>query len=216
MNLLIMGPAGSGKGTISDKIIAKFNVEHLSTGNLLRDTIKNNGPYSKQIRDLMDNGLLVTDSIINGLVEEYMIKLDGKKGFILDGFPRTLPQAKEFDRILSSTNQTIDVIINLQIDFESLAERITGRRICGSCGSIYHILYSPSKEENKCDKCHEKLIQRSDDSEEQLKVRLKEHQTNTEPVLNYYRETRRVYDVDASKTPDEVFNCISELLESIK
>ena len=216
MNLLIMGPAGSGKGTVSTKIVENFNVKHLSTGNMLRETIKNNGPRSSEVKKLVEEGKLVSDSIINDIVEEYMSKYDYSVGFLLDGFPRTLPQAKEFDRIIDGANQSIDAIINLDISFDSLVERITGRRICGNCSSIYHIKYSPSIVACKCDKCQCDLTQRSDDSEEQLNVRLTEHKCNTEPVLEHYRKTGKVYDIDASGTPEEVYLKVAEILEGLK
>ena len=215
MNLIIMGPAGSGKGTVSSRIINEFKVKHLSTGNLLRETIKNNGPHSSEVKRLVEQGLLVSDDIINDIVDENMRNLDRDLGFLMDGFPRTLPQAIEFDKILKGYDQTIDAIINLDISYNDLVERITGRRICEGCGSIYHIVHNPSKVTGVCDKCQGKLIQRADDSEEQLKVRLREHQNNTEPVLKYYRETVKVYDVDASGTPDEVFDKVSEILGAL-
>lgn len=216
MNILIMGPAGSGKGTMSEKILKTYNIPHISTGDMLRKAISEKAPYGLEAKKYMDNGLLVPDDVIHQIIEARLKENDLQNGFLADGYPRTLPQAIKFDTILNGLGKKVDAVINLTIDFDALAIRITGRRLCPSCGSIYHTTNKPSKVEGVCDHCSAKLIQRSDDTVEQLKVRLEEHRKNTEPVLTHYREQNIVYDVNATLDMETVFGMIRKIIEELQ
>ncbi|MDO4701998.1 MAG: adenylate kinase [Erysipelotrichaceae bacterium] len=215
MNLLIMGPAGSGKGTMSEKIKQKYQLAHISTGDMLREAVKKQTALGLEALNYMNAGKLVPDTLINSMVDERIKQDDTKVGFLMDGFPRTLVQAEAFDEILQANNKNIDCVINLVVDFEVLADRITGRRLCKSCGSIYHIKNKPSKVEGVCDVCGNNLVQRSDDTVEQLEIRLQEHKKNTEPVLEYYRKQGLVVDIQAGKPVDEIFKDIERAIEQI-
>lgn len=215
MNILIMGPAGSGKGTMAKLIIEEFGVAHISTGDMLRENVKNDTSLGHQAKDFMEAGRLVPDDLINAMVKERLLRADAVKGFLMDGFPRTLVQAKAFEDITKAIEKPVDIVINLKVDVDTLAGRITGRRICKNCGAIYHIKNSPSKVEGICDVCGNNTIQRPDDTLEQLQVRLKEHAKNTEPVLDYYREKGLVQDIEAAKPANEVWADIKQAIEAI-
>ena len=212
MNLLIMGPAGSGKGTMSAKIVEDFPIPHISTGDMLRSTVASGSELGQKVKAIMDQGKLVSDEIILEMVKERISQADCKEGFLFDGFPRTLVQAKELDAMLSEMNREIDTVINLTVEFDALADRITGRRLCPNCGEIYHITGKPSKVEGICDVCGHNLIQRSDDTVEQLKVRLAEHDNLTAPVLDYYGDKGVVRNVNASQDVDKVYNDVKQEL----
>jgi len=216
MNILIMGPAGSGKGTAAKKIVEEFLVAHISTGDMLRENVKENTELGQQAKDYMEAGRLVPDDLINAMVKERLLRDDVKEGFLMDGFPRTLVQAKAFDEITKSIEKPVEVVINLKVDVDTLAGRITGRRICKNCGAIYHIKNAPSKVEGICDVCGNPTIQRPDDTLEQLQVRLSEHAKNTEPVLDYYREKGLVKDIEAAKSADEVWLDIKQAIDTVK
>ena len=212
MNVLIMGPAGSGKGTMSDIIVSEFPITHISTGDMLRNAVKNGTKVGMEAKVFMDEGKLVPDSVIIKMVEERLGEDDCKDGFLFDGFPRTLVQAEAFDEMLAKIGKKVDVVINLTVDFDALASRITGRRLCKNCGAIYHITNQPSKVEGICDACGSELYQRSDDTVEQLAVRLDEHDKLTKPVLAYYKEQGVVADINASQAIDDVYADIKEAL----
>ena len=215
MNILIMGPAGSGKGTMSSRINEYFKVAHISTGDMLRENVKNDTPLGHAAKDFMKEGRLVPDDLINEMVKERIQESDTNFGYLMDGFPRTLVQARSFEVITKEINKPVAIVINLKVDVDTLAGRITGRRVCKNCGAIYHIKSNPSKVEGVCDVCSSTIIQRSDDTLEQLQVRLKEHARNTEPVLDYYREKGLVVDIEASKPADEVWEQIKQAIEAI-
>ncbi|MCF0114625.1 MAG: adenylate kinase, partial [Erysipelotrichaceae bacterium] len=199
MNILIMGPAGSGKGTMSELIVKEYGVTHISTGDMLRENVKNNTELGMKAKEYMNAGKLVPDELINAMVKDRLMQPDCKNGYLMDGFPRTLGQAKVFDEITAEINCPIDVVVDLEVGFDVLAERITGRRVCKTCGAIYHTKNKPSKVEGICDNCGSALTQRSDDTVEQLKVRLDEHEKNTKPVLDHYGAKGLVKTIDAGK-----------------
>lgn len=214
MNILIMGGPGAGKGTMSSKIVEKFNVNHISTGDIFRSEISNKTELGNLAQSYMDKGLLVPDEVVNNMVKSYLDKLEDKKnGFLLDGYPRTLDQAKAFDALAEGSDLAIDKVIALEIDFEKLADRVTGRRICKNCGEIYHIKSKPSKVEGVCDVCGGELFQRKDDTVESLTVRLEEYSTQTAPVLEYYESKGIVTKIDASQPIDAVWNDTLSALE---
>lgn len=214
MNILIMGGPGAGKGTMSSKIVEKFNVNHISTGDIFRSEISNKTELGNLAQSYMDKGLLVPDEVVNNMVKSYLDKLEDKKnGFLLDGYPRTLDQAKAFDALSQGTDLAIDKVIAMEIDFNELAARVTGRRLCKECGEIYHITNHPSQVEGVCDKCGGDLYQRKDDTEESLKVRLEEYSSQTAPVLDYYDEQGIVEHIDAGQSIDKVWADVLAALE---
>lgn len=214
MNILIMGGPGAGKGTMSSKIVEKFNVNHISTGDIFRSEISNKTELGNLAQSYMDKGLLVPDEVVNNMVKSYLDKLEDKKnGFLLDGYPRTLDQAKAFDALSQGTDLAIDKVIAMEIDFNELAARVTGRRLCKECGEIYHVTNHPSQVEGVCDKCGGDLYQRKDDTEESLKVRLEEYSSQTAPVLDYYDEQGIVEHIDAGQSIDKVWADVLAALE---
>ena len=213
MNILIMGPAGAGKGTMSDLILKEYNIAHISTGDMLRENVRNSTALGLEAQSYMNQGKLVPDDLINAMVEERIQQPDCANGYLLDGFPRTLVQAEVFDKIAKKIGKEVDAVIDLQVKFEILEERITGRRICQKCGAIYHIHNHPSKVEGVCDVCESELQQRKDDTVEQLKVRMEAYESSTKPVIDYYDQKGVVTHIDAAQKPEKVFEDIKKALE---
>ncbi|GIP41476.1 adenylate kinase [Paenibacillus sp. J31TS4] len=212
MNILFMGPPGAGKGTQAERIVDEFQIPHISTGDALRLAVKLGTELGLKAKTFMDQGHLVPDDLMIGIVRERLQQDDCNKGFLLDGFPRTLSQAEALDEILASMGKQIDHVINLQVDRDRLLARLTGRRICRSCGSTYHVLFNPPHVEGVCDKCGGELYQRSDDNEESVGTRLDEYVTKTAPLLDYYRAKGILRQVDGEQEIDEVTNEIHSLL----
>ncbi len=215
MNILIMGPAGAGKGTMSDLILQAYDIPHISTGDMLRENVANGTELGKEAKSYMDAGKLVPDDVINAMVEKRLQEPDCQKGYLLDGFPRTLVQAKAFEEIAAKIGKPVEAVLALEVDFEILKERVTGRRVCPKCGAIYHISNFPPKVEGVCDKCGSPLKQRADDTVEKLTQRMKEYDASTKPVIDFYDEKGLVTHLDASQKPDVVFGRIKEALAKI-
>lgn len=214
MNILIMGGPGAGKGTMSAKIVEKYNVNHISTGDIFRSEIGNATKLGLSAKSYMDQGLLVPDEVTNQMVKSYLENLsDRKNGFLLDGYPRTLDQAQAFDDLSKGTDLAIDVVIAMEIALEELAGRVTGRRLCKECGEIYHVTSHPSTVEGVCDKCGNALYQRKDDTIESLSVRLDEYAKQTQPVLDYYEKQGLVKHVNAAQAIDDVWKDTQNALE---
>lgn len=216
MNLLIMGAPGSGKGTMSEKIIEEYGLLHISTGDLLRSAVKAKTAIGLKAQEYMSQGHLVPDEIIHDLISECLAKDDSKKGFLMDGYPRTLAQAKDLDNICQRLDLKIDMIIQLDLQEEVIAKRITGRRVCKSCGAIYHIDTNPSRVAGVCDECGGELYTRSDDTLESLKIRLAEYESSTRPLLEYYRDHVRIAHIDGDGTIDSVFALIKDVLDGVR
>lgn len=215
MNILIMGAPGAGKGTMSEKIVRDFGLMHISTGDIFRSEIKNQTELGLLAKSYMDQGLLVPDEVTNPMVVAYLKKLDLSKGYLLDGYPRTKEQAKAFNDLVMDTDLEVDVVLNLEVDFDIITERITGRRISPTSGAIYHIKYNPPKVDGICDIDGKPLIQRADDTLESITVRLKVYDEQTKPVLFVYEELNKVVQIDANQTSDKVYSDIVTVLESI-
>ena len=214
MNILIMGGPGAGKGTMSAKIVEKFNVNHISTGEIFRSEIGNGTEHGLEAKSYMDKGLLVPDELVNNMVKSYLDKLEDKKnGFLLDGYPRTLEQAKAFDALAGDGALSIDKVIAMDIPFDVLAGRITGRRLCKECGEIYHLQSKPPMVEGKCDVCGGDLYQRKDDTVESLTVRLDEYSKQTAPVLDYYEQKGIVARINADQPIENVWSDVLKALE---
>ena len=212
MNILIMGPAGAGKGTMSELILKAYDIPHISTGDMLRENVRNNTELGKLAKTYMEAGKLVPDDVINAMVEDRLQQPDCQKGYLLDGFPRTLVQAEAFTKIAEKIGKPVESVIALEVEFDTLAERITGRRICPKCGAIYHIKSHPPVVEGICDVCGGELTQRKDDTIEQLKVRMDEYDSSTAPVIAFYDKLGVVSRIDGAQPREQVFAKIQEAL----
>lgn len=210
-----MGPAGAGKGTMSDLILKEYDIPHISTGDMLRENVRNNTELGKEAKSYMDAGKLVPDDVINAMVEDRLQQPDCQKGYLLDGFPRTLVQAEAFEKIENNIGKPVESVIALEVGFDVLVDRITGRRICPKCGAIYHIHNKPSKQEGICDSCGSELQQRKDDTVEQLKVRMDEYEKSTKPVIDFYEPRGVVTHINAAQDSTVVFNEIKEVLSKL-
>jgi len=213
MNILFMGPPGAGKGTQAERIVAEFGIPHISTGDAFRLAMKEGTPLGLKAKEYVDQGLLVPDDVTNGIVRERLQQDDCKNGFLLDGYPRTPAQAEALDGMLKETGRRIDHVISLVVDRDMLLKRLTGRRICKSCGATYHILFNPPKQEGVCDKCGGELYQRSDDTEEKVGTRLDEYLSKTEPLLRYYRDQGLLREVNGEQEIDAVTAQITSILK---
>lgn len=208
MKLVILGPPGAGKGTQADYIIKKYNIPHISTGDIFRENIKNETELGKKASSYMEKGLLVPDELVIDLVEDRIAKDDCKEGFLLDGFPRTVQQAVSLDAILDKSGKKLDRVINIKVEPELLIERAVGRRVCKTCGATYHIRFNPPREEGYCDNDHSKLVQRPDDTEETVKTRIGVYFDQTAPLIDYYQAQGLLLDVDGAQDIDKVFEDI--------
>ncbi len=186
MNIIFMGPPGAGKGTQSEKIIEKYNIPHISTGDMFRAAIGNQTALGLEAKSFMDAGKLVPDELTVGIVKERLQEEDCKDGFLFDGFPRTINQAIALDEILKEMDKQIDIVMNIDVPFDVLLERLVSRRMCRNCGASYHLEFKPSKVADICDKCGGELYQRSDDNEESATVRLKTYTDETKPLIDFY------------------------------
>ncbi|HLS23671.1 MAG TPA: adenylate kinase [Pseudogracilibacillus sp.] len=213
MNLILMGLPGAGKGTQAEKIEKKYKTPHISTGDMFRLAIKEETELGKQAKNYMDEGQLVPDEVTNGIVEERLAMDDCQEGFLLDGFPRTLPQAEALDEILNKLDRKIDFVIHVDVPEEKLLERLTGRRVCPKCGATYHVVNNPPKEEGVCDHDGTELIQRDDDTEETVQKRLTVNIEQTKPLLDFYEDKGVLVTVDGDQDIDKVFAEIVAKLE---
>ncbi|ASS89832.1 adenylate kinase [Aeribacillus pallidus] len=212
MNLVLMGLPGAGKGTQAEKIVEKYNIPHISTGDMFRAAIKDGTELGLQAKSFMDKGELVPDEVTIGIVRERLGKNDTDKGFLLDGFPRTVAQAEALEQILKELNKEIDYVINIHVDQEILMERLTGRRICKNCGATYHLVFNPPKEEGICDKCGGNLYQRADDNAETVGNRLEVNLKQTKPLLDFYKSKGYLKNIDGQQEINKVFEDICNLL----
>ncbi len=213
MNLILMGLPGAGKGTQAEKIEKKYKTPHISTGDMFRLAIKEETELGKQAKRYMDEGQLVPDEVTNGIVEERLAMDDCQEGFLLDGFPRTLPQAEALDEILKKLNKSIDYVIHVEVPEDQLLERLTGRRVCPKCGATYHVVNNPPKEEGVCDHDGSALVQRDDDTEETVKKRLTVNIEQTKPLLDFYEDKGVLVTVNGDQDIDKVFAEIVSKLE---
>lgn len=213
MNLILMGLPGAGKGTQAVKINEAYNIPHISTGDMFRQAIKEETELGNKAKAYMDQGDLVPDEVTVGIVRERLGKDDCKNGFLLDGFPRTIEQAHSLEDILAELNQSIDYCLQIDVPKEKLVERLTGRRICPTCGTAYHITFNPPQKEGICDKDGSQLIQRDDDKEETVQNRLSVNIEQTKPLLDFYEEKGYLRTVHGDQDINDVFQEIQTILD---
>lgn len=212
MNLILMGLPGAGKGTQAEKIVEKYGIPHISTGDMFRQAIQEKTPLGLEAKSFMDKGELVPDEITVGIVRERLSKPDCQKGFLLDGFPRTVAQAESLEDILQELNKQIDYCLHIEVDPDILKDRLTGRRICKSCGSTYHLQFNPPQQSGVCDKCGGELYQRADDSPETVQNRLDVNMKQMEPLLKFYANKGYLKTINGDQDIDKVFQDIDRLL----
>jgi len=212
VHLILMGLPGAGKGTQAEQIKEKYHIPHISTGDMFRLAIKEQTELGKQAKKYMDEGALVPDEVTNGIVEERLAMKDCDTGFLLDGFPRTIPQAEALDEITNKLSKKIDYVIHVDVPVEKLLERLTGRRVCPTCGATYHVVYNPPEQEGICNKDGAALIQREDDTEETVQKRLSVNIEQQKPLLDYYESKGVLITVNGDQDIDKVFADIVEKL----
>lgn len=213
MNIIVMGLPGAGKGTQADSIVEKYDTPHISTGDMFRAAISEGTELGVKAKSYMDQGALVPDEVTIGIVRERLSKPDCDKGFLLDGFPRTVPQAEALDQILTDMNRKIEYVLNIDVDPEELVKRLTGRRICKVCGTSYHLIFNPPKVEGICDKDNGELYQREDDNPETVKSRLEVNMTQTAPLLAFYNEKNVLANINGQQDIKEVFKELDAVLQ---
>lgn len=212
MNLVLMGLPGAGKGTQAEKIVEKYGIPHISTGDMFRAAMKEGTPLGQKAKSFMDAGELVPDEVTIGIVRERLTKDDCKNGFLLDGFPRTVAQAEALENIMEGLGRKIDHVINIDVETKNLMARLTGRRVCPVCGATYHVLFNPPKEEGVCDKDKAALIQRDDDTEETVAKRLEVNISQQQPLLDFYQEKGYLRTINGNQSIDTVTNDVYRLL----
>ena len=212
MKIIMLGAPGAGKGTQAKMIAAKYNIPHISTGDIFRANIKNGTELGAKAKEYMDKGLLVPDELVVDLVIDRFKEPDCKNGYVLDGFPRTIPQAEALDKALTAIGESVDYAINVEVPDENIINRMGGRRACVGCGATYHIVYSPTKVESKCDTCGGDLIIRDDDKPETVKNRLSVYHEQTQPLIDYYTNKGIIAEVDGTVDMNDVFDAIVKIL----
>ena len=214
MKIIMLGAPGAGKGTQAKMLADKYGIPHISTGDIFRANIKNETELGKKAKEYMDQGLLVPDELTCNLVVDRIQQEDCAKGYILDGFPRTIPQAEALDKALTELNDKIDYAINVEVPDENIVGRMSGRRACVGCGATYHIVYNPTKAEGVCDRCGKDLILRDDDKPETVQKRLNVYHEQTQPLIDFYKNKGVLKEVDGTVDMNDVFNAIVKVLES--
>ena len=215
MNIILMGLPGAGKGTQASEIVKKFPIPHISTGDMFRKAIKDETNLGKEAKSYMDRGELVPDEVTVGIVKERISEDDAKKGFLLDGFPRTIEQAEALNQIMSELDRDIDVVINIEVPEEELMNRLTGRRICEKCGTTYHLVFNPPKVDGICDIDGGKLYQREDDNPETVSNRLSVNVKQSKPILEYYNDKGVLKNIDGSKDIEKVTDDVIGILNHL-
>ncbi len=215
MRILLMGPPGAGKGTQAERISGYCKIPHIATGDIFREAIRSGTDLGRQAKSYLDAGELVPDAVTIGIVRERVQALDCKTGFLLDGFPRTIPQAEALERLLDELSMKLDLVLNIKVAPAVLVERLTGRRICRQCGTSYHLVFNPPKQDGICNRCGGELYQRSDDTPETVSDRMRVYTNKTAPLLKFYRQRGLLRDVDGEPGIDAVWDAILGLLGSL-
>jgi adenylate kinase len=216
VNLVLMGLPGAGKGTQAEKIVEKYGIPHISTGDMFRAAMKEGTELGLKAKSFMDKGELVPDEVTIGIVRERLSKNDCQNGFLLDGFPRTVPQAEALEAILAGLKRNIDYVINIDVNKDILMERLTGRRICKDCGATYHLVFNPPAVEGVCDRCGGELYQRADDNAETVQNRLDVNVKQAQPLLDFYQSKGYLQNINGLQEINTVFTDIEQLLGGLK
>lgn len=216
MQLVFLGAPGVGKGTQADKVAAQYGVLKISTGDLLREAVRNQTKLGLEAKGYMDQGKLVPDSVVIGLVRDKLADPSYAKGFILDGFPRTVPQAEELGKVLNERGFRLDRVINFQVSREDVVKRLSGRRSCPKCQATYHVEFAPSKKGGLCDRCGEALIQRSDDQREAIETRLRVYEEQTAPLISFYEKKNMLSHLDGAGSVEAVYQSLTKVLVAYK
>jgi len=212
MNIVLLGPPGSGKGTQAKMIADKYKVKHVSTGDILRENVRNGTPLGVEAKKYMDAGQLVPDSVLIGIIKDRLAKPDMKNGWMLDGYPRTIPQAEAMEQILPSLSQKLDVVLNVDVPDQELVGRLSGRRMC-KCGASYHVQFNKPKAEGICDVCGQELYHRDDDKAEAIMKRLDAYHKQTQPLIDYYSKKGLTANINGTGDIKAIFGEISKVLD---
>lgn len=215
MRLVLLGPPGAGKGTQAASIVEKYNIPHISTGDIFRKNVKEGTPLGKKAKEYMDQGTLVPDEIVVAIVEDRLKEKDCEGGFLLDGFPRTVNQAEQLDVVLDKMGVAIDQVVNINVDKDILVNRAVGRRVCRSCGATYHIVFKPTKEEGVCDLCSGETYQRDDDQEATVSKRIQVYLNETQPLIEYYTNKNNLVSINGEQGIDTVLKDIITALGAL-
>lgn len=208
MDFILLGPPGAGKGTQAKLMIDKWNIPQISTGDILRAAVREGTALGVEAQGFMDRGELVPDRVVIGIIAERLKEKDAAAGFILDGFPRTIPQAEALQEILKDLGRNIDHVISIDVDDEELVTRLTGRRMCKECGESFHVVFNPPAREGACDRCDGQLYQRDDDKEATIRQRLSVYSEQTQPLIAYYEKQGKVRRIDGTGSIEDIFNRI--------
>ncbi len=212
MNLILLGPPGAGKGTQAKMMIDKYHLPQISTGDILRAALKERTPLGLKAKEYMDKGLLVPDEVVIDIIRERLKEPDCRNGYILDGFPRTVAQAQALDKVLADMHSAIDHVISIDVEKGELIKRLTGRRTCRQCGRGYHVIFDPSLNKDLCDKCQGELYQRDDDNEDTVRNRLDVYDSQTFPLIQYYKEKNLLRSIEGQGSIQQIFDRIAEVL----
>lgn len=216
MRVVLLGPPGAGKGTQAETIVKAYEIPHISTGDMFRSAVKEGTKLGMEAKAYMDAGALVPDELTIGIVKERLQKLDCQKGFLLDGFPRTLAQADALDKLLQELGSSLDAVLNIEVPFEDLITRLTGRFICRQCQAPYHKVFNPPKQAGICDLCGGELYQRADDSEATVTARLEVYNRQTAPLISYYANSNRLITINGQGSVEEVGKSVLAALGSLQ
>jgi adenylate kinase len=212
MRLVFLGSPGVGKGTQADRLAAQYGVKKISTGDLLREAVRNQTALGLEAKSYMDQGKLVPDSVVIGLVRDKLADPGYAKGFVLDGFPRTVPQAEALSRVLNEQGIALDRVVNFRASRDAIVKRLSGRRSCPKCQATFHVEFAPPKHDGACDRCGERLVQRSDDQPEAIETRLKVYEEQTAPLIEYYERKHLLSHLPAEGSVDEVYRNLTKML----
>ena len=215
MRTVLLGAPGSGKGTQGVVLSKKYKIPQISTGDLLRAAVTAGSELGKKAKSAMDAGALVSDDIVIGLIRERISQQDAQQGYILDGFPRNIPQAEALDKMLNQLQQPLQGVVLLDVPFEELMQRLTGRRTCQDCGAIYNVHLSPSKAEGHCDNCNGELFQRADDNEDTIGNRLNVYQEQTAPLVDYYQQQQKLHSLVGTGDVNNITNMVGAIFDTI-
>ncbi len=215
MKIVLLGPPGAGKGTQAKSISNRYSIPHISTGDIFRKNISEETPLGIEAKRYMDNGQLVPDEVTINMVKDRLTWEDCKNGYLLDGFPRTVVQAKALQEFLDERNESLDTALLIEVPMDFILERMTGRRVCPSCGASYHVKFNPSNIDGVCDLCGSDIVQRKDDTEETVKERLDVYERQTQPLIDFYKEVNLLSTVDGTQAINSVFESICNILGSV-